>query len=197
MQKMTIDLQRLILKVFVLFSLLMPGYVLAADDTPKTACKAAAELFEQDDIEGALEEARWCVTLLEQKMQGTRAKFFADSIAGYKGTQLERNSAMGMEVISRAYAMDEKYLTVTLTTGNSGNLAGAFAAFAQFGGQGGKKLRIQRRTAVDMSQGRSIDLMVTLKNGGMLKFESNDFEFDQVKEFAQEFPIADLDDSLR
>ncbi len=177
--------------------LLISATTRAEEDSPKTACAAAVELFNEDDIEGALEEARWCVTLLEQQMQGTRAKFFADKIAGFEGTQLEQNNAMGVEVISRSYSMDDKYLTVTLTTGGSGNLAGAFAAFAQFGGQGGKKLRIQRRTAMDMSQGNTVDIMVTLKNGGMLKFESDDFEFDTVKDFAKEFPVADLDDSLR
>lgn len=187
-----------VLKTVLTVSLiLLPMKLWAEDDSPKTACAAAVELFDEDDIEGALEEARWCVTLLEQNMQGTRAKFFADTIAGYEGTELEQNSAMGMEVITREYTMDDKYLTVTLTTGGTGNLAGAFAAFAQFGGQGGKKLRIQRRTAMDMSEGNSVDIIVTLKNGGVLKFESNDLDFDAVKSFAQEFPIADLDDSLR
>ncbi len=72
-----------------------------------------------------------------------------------------------------------------------------FAAIAQMGMmETGKKLRIQRRTVNDLSEGSSVEFMVALKSGGMLGIESDNVDHADVLEFAEQFPIAELDDSL-
>jgi hypothetical protein len=81
----------------------------------------------------------------------------------------------------------------------TGNGMDAFAALAQLGlsagGVGGKKVRIQKRTAAIIAEGSNVQIMVTLKKGGTLVFESNYVNADEVQKFAEAFPIEALDDS--
>lgn len=170
-----------------------------AEDTPAQTCANAASLFKEGDIEGALEEARWCVTQLEQLKQGRVSAFFKDEINGYKGGKLDQQQAMGMSMIERAYNKDGNVIKVSLSAGVSGSANNAFAAIASLGMQAtnGKKVRIQRRTAVVSAEDENIQIVVTLKSGGMLTFESNDLNRDDVITFAKAFPVADLDDSRK
>lgn len=195
------SLRQLKLKPFALFIAL--NFVAApmsfADDTPAETCASAASLFKEGDIEGALEEARWCVTQLEQLKQGKISSFFKDEINGFKGGKLEQQQAMGISMIERSYSKDGKIIKVSLSGGASGAASNAFAALASFGMQSsnGKKVRIQRRTAMINDDGGNIQAVVTLKSGGMLTFESNDLNSADVTSFAKAFPIADLDDSRK
>ena len=170
-----------------------------AEDTPADTCASAASLFEEGDIEGALEEARWCVTQLEQLKQGKVSSFFKDEINGFKGGKLNKQQAMGISMIERSYSKDGKIIKVSLSGGAAGVANNAFAALASFGMQAaeGKKIRIQRRTAVVTADGNNNQVVVTLKSDGMLTFESNDVSSDDVTAFAKAFPIADLDDSRK
>lgn len=170
-----------------------------AEDTPADTCTSAADLFKDGDIEGALEEARWCVTQLEQLKQGETSAFFKDEINGFKGGKLDQQQAMGISMIERSYSKDGKIIKVSLSGGASGAASNAFAALASFGIQSsnGKKVRIQRRTAMISDDGGNVQAVVTLKSGGMLTFESNDLNSDDVTAFAKAFPIADLDDSRK
>jgi hypothetical protein len=170
-----------------------------ADDTPAETCSSAASLFKEGDIEGALEEARWCVTQLEQLKQGKVSSFFKDEINGFKGGKLEQQQAMGISMIERNYSKDGQVIKVSLSGGASGAASNAFAALASFGMQStnGKKVRIQRRTAMINDEGGNVQVVVTLKSGGMLTFESNDLNSNDATAFAKAFPIADLDDSRR
>ncbi|GAA6171643.1 hypothetical protein NBRC116592_13130 [Colwellia sp. KU-HH00111] len=168
-----------------------------AEDTPADTCASAASLFKEGDIEGALEEARWCVTQLEQLKQSRVSSFFKDEINGFKGGKLNKQQAMGISMIERSYSKDGKIIKVSLSGGASGVANNAFAALASFGMQAadGEKIRIQRRTAVVTADGNNNQVVVTLKNDGMLTFESNDLSSKDVTAFAKAFPIADLDDS--
>ena len=170
-----------------------------AEDTPAETCSSAASLFKEGDIEGALEEAQWCVTQLEQLKQGRVSSFFKDEIDGFKGGKLDQQQAMGISMIERNYSKDGKVVKVSLSGGASGAASNAFAALASLGLQStnGTKVRIQRRTAMVSDEDGSIQVVVTLKSGGMLTFESNDLNSDDTTAFAKAFPIADLDDAIK
>jgi len=188
-------------KSLILFSGLIFSLALAphsyAEEDPSESCSSAAELFKEGDVEGALEEARWCVTQLEQLKQNQTATFFEDEILGYKGGELSSQQVMGMSIVERSYDKNGNYIEVTLTGGTSGGANNAFAAIASFGMQSaqGQKVRIQKRTAMVTNDGGTVQIMITLKSGGMLNFESSNVSSDEVVEFAKAFPVAALDDS--
>ncbi|MDO6425381.1 hypothetical protein Q4489_00065 [Thalassotalea sp. 1_MG-2023] len=170
---------------------------LANDEDPAKLCKNAANLFESGDIEGALEEARWCVTQLEQLKNNQISSFFKDKINDFSGNELSHQSAMGMNIIEREYHHNDQYIQVTLTTGNTGAAASAFAALAQFGmTSSNNKVRIQRRNASLEHTDGSTKLTVSLKSGGMLAFESNSANKDAVLAFAKSFPVKALDNNM-
>lgn len=174
----------------------LPAY---AEESPADICNSAATLFKDGDIEGALEEARWCVTLLEQLKQNQVSAFFMDEINGFTAGKLDSQQAMGMQMIERTYSKDGQAINVSLAGGAMGAANSAFAALAAMGMQGaaGEKTRIQRRTAMISEDGGSNTVTVTLKSGGMLTFESRDVSRDDLVAFANAFPVADLDDSRK
>lgn len=166
-------------------------------DEAATACKEAARLIEEDDFVGALDEARWCVESLQQIKQDAVLTLFPDTIEGFKGGELNNQSAMGITILERDYSNADGDVSVTLTTGVAG---GGLAALAQLGmglGAGtGKKLRIQKRTVLDMSERNKRQFMVQLKSSGMLNMTSTSLDADALELFVRAFPIADLDDAL-
>lgn len=178
----------------ILFSFIVaPSY---AEESPKESCRNAAELYEDDDLAGAIEEAQWCLDLLKQEQAAKVTSIFPDSINGFSGGELESQNAMGFSSTVRNYTKGDKHISAALS-GNSGGIMDAFSSLAQLGmGAGmGQKMRIQKRTAMLMTEGNTIRIMVTLKNGGMLMFESSNVTKDQMIAFAKAFPIAELDDS--
>lgn len=178
----------------MLFSFMIaPTY---AEDSPKETCRNAADLYENDDLAGAIEEAQWCLDLLKQEQVAKVTSIFPDSINGFEGGELENQSALGFSSMLRKYSKSDEHISVTLS-GNSGGVMDAFSALAQLGmGAGmGQKLRIQKRVAMIMPEGKTMRVMVTLKKGGMLMFESYDVTKAEIIAFAKKFPIAELDDS--
>lgn len=161
------------------------------------ACTEAARLIGEDDLVGALDEAKWCVESLQQLRQQATLTLFPDDVEGYIGGEIDNQSAMGMTIIERSYAKDGSEVSVSLTTGMAG---GGLAALAQLGmgmgGGAGKKLRVQKRTVLDMSDGGEAQYMVQLKNGGMLNITSMDVDAESLIPFLRAFPIAELDDAL-
>ena len=77
---------------------------------------------------------------------------------------------------------------------------GGLAALAQLGmglnGGGGKKLRIQKRTVLDMGDNSQGQYLVQLKSGASLAISSDDLNAKQLLPFVKAFPIAELDDAL-
>ncbi|WP_286234261.1 hypothetical protein [Thalassotalea sediminis] len=169
----------------------------ANEENPSTLCNKAAKLFESGDLEGALEEARWCVTQLEQIKNNQISSFFKDEINNFTGDEISQQSAMGMNIVEREYTHEDTYIRVTLTTGNNGAAASAFAALAQFGmTSSNNKVRIQRRNAsIDHDSGATT-LTISLKSGGMLAFESDTASKETVIAFAKSFPVKDLDSAM-
>ncbi len=169
----------------------------AQDDGPGSACREAAQLFEADDIAGALEEARWCVEALEQlKQQGT-ADLFPETINGFNGGEVQTQNAMGMSITERVYSKGGNNIDVNYTGG--GAAAGGLAALANMGmtmGGGGKKLRIQRHVVLDTSSQGNAEFIVTMKSGGMLNVSSSNTDYDTVLEFLKAFPIKEIDNAM-
>lgn len=170
-----------------------------AEEDPTETCTSAASLFKEGDLDGALEEARWCVTQLEQLKQNQTSSFFQDEINGYTAGQLESQQTMGMQLIERNYSKDGQMISVSLAGGALGAANNAFAALASFGMQSaqGEKTRIQRRSAVITEDSGSNQIVVTLKSGGLLTFNSANVSRDEVLAFAKAFPVADLDDAMK
>ncbi len=173
-----------------------PAY---ADEDPTETCSNAASLFKEGDLDGALDEARWCVTQLEQLKQNQTSSFFQDEINGYTAGKLESQQTMGMQLIERSYSKDGQTIGVSLTGGAMGAANSAFAALASLGMQSaqGEKIRIHRRTAVITEDAGSNQIVVTLKSGGMLTFDSQSVSRDELLAFAKAFPVADLDDARK
>jgi hypothetical protein len=177
---------------------ILSSNVIANNEDPAALCTSAAKLFQEGDIDGALDEARWCVNELEQLKQNQTAAFFKDNIAGYSASELSQQSAMGMTVTERTYTKGNEEITVSLTGGASSGAMGAFSALAQLGGMAGNnKIRIQKRTALVNQDGGETSIMVTLKSGGMLNFSSYNSSKEKVIAFAKAFPIKTLDQSLQ
>ncbi len=178
----------------LLIAIIIPGISVAQGDNPGTACREAAKLFDENDIEAALEEARWCVEGLQQIKQQQTAKIFPDEINGFKGGEIEQQSAMGMNMLERSYTRGREAIDVNFTGGGAG---GGLAAIARMGmamGSGaGKKMRIQRQVVLDMSEGDKAEFTATLKNGGVLNISSHSAKYDDVLEFIKAFPLGDLD----
>lgn len=188
-----------LVSTLLIASTLFVSPVHAQNNEIKESCSNVVALFNDGDIDGALEEARWCVTQLEQLKQGQTSSYFKDEIDDYKGGKLDVQQAMGMSIIERRYTKGNNSVQVSLSGGVSNIAASALEAFASFGVNAtpGKKIRIQRRTATLNNQSDSPQLLVTLKSGGILTFESSQLSEDALVAFAKSFPIAELDDSRK
>ena len=184
-----------------LFTLSAPGVAWSTTQSAEeaaAACTEAARLIRDDYLTGAMDEAEWCLESLRQLRQNATLTLFPDVVEGLRGEEIDNQSAMGMTIIQRNYVRDGESVSVSLTTGVAG---GGLAALAQLGmGMGagsGNKIRVQKRTVLDMSQaGGESQYMVQLKSGGMLTISSNDIAAEPLLYFVKAFPIADLDDAL-
>jgi hypothetical protein len=158
-------------------------------ESPVDGCKSAIEAFEDEDIELALEEARWCVELLEQQKQASVADSFKDSVAGYTGGETETQKAMGMMITTRSYSKGDSSVTVSLTQTSSESAMSGFGALASMGMMGaGQKVRVRGNTGTFIKEGRDAQLMITPRSGGgLLNFESSDLDQAGLTGFAEDF----------
>ena len=106
-------------------------------------------------------------------------------------------------MIEREYSRDGDIISVSLISGGVGGGfgAGGLAALAQLGlgaGGAGKKIRVQKRTVIDMSESSgNTQFLVQLKSSqGMLTISSDNLSSDEVLTFVRAFPIKDLDEAL-
>lgn len=182
-------------------ALLIPSAQVSAQsaEDAAAACMEASKLIGEEDFVGALDEAEWCVEGLRQLKQQQTMAVFPDTVDGFSGGQVDNQSAMGMNIIERKYTLDDRSVSVVYTGGVAG---GGLAALAQFasgiGSSGGKKMRIQKRTVIDMSdEGGQAEYMVQFKSGGMLMVSSDELDGEELLEFVRAFPIAELDDSMK
>lgn len=184
------------------FSLLSLSSAAVAQDSPADACTEAARLItEENDLDGALDEAKWCVEGLEQMKSQQALTVFPDAVGGFTGGETQQQKAFGLSIIERTYTRGSESIELNLT-GGGGPAGSGLAALAQLGaelgGQSGAKMRIQRRTVLDMGgDGGEPTFMVQLRSGGVLNVSSSSANRDTVLGFLKEFPIADLDDALK
>ena len=174
-----------------------PAHAQEAAESSAEACEEAARMIRDDDLDAAVEEAKWCLESLQQLRSDRTFALFPDELEGYVGGELDTQGAMGMTMMNRSYRGDAGTIEVSLTTGAAGS---GLAALAQMGmtlGGGGRKLRVQRRTVVDMSESEgSASYMVELRSGGMLSVTSPGVPADEVLEFVRAFPIEALDEAM-
>lgn len=181
--------------------LVFPGtqvFAQSAEDAA-AACMEASKLIEEKDFIGALDEAEWCVEGLRQLKQQQTLSVFPDAVEGFVGGDVDNQSAMGMSIIEREYSLDGRSVSVVYTGGVAGGGLAALAQLASGIGAagGGKKMRVQKRTVIDMSnEGGKAEYMVQFKSGGMLMVSSDELDNEELLEFVKAFPIAELDDSI-
>ncbi|MEM7363614.1 MAG: hypothetical protein AAF525_06285 [Pseudomonadota bacterium] len=158
-------------------------------EDPTEGCSNAIEAFQAEDVDLALEEARWCVEGLEQQKQAQIASHFKDEVMGYTGQQLNENKGMGVMVIERTYQLGDNKIQVTLTQGG-GPAAAGLGAVANLGNMfgAGKRSRILGHTVNDMSDGNRTNMMVSPRQGqGFLGFESREVNPEDMKNFIKAF----------
>lgn len=163
-----------------------------------TACEDAARLLAEKDIDGALEEAQWCLEGIEQLKQNQTLAVFPDEVLEFVGGEIDSQEALGIKMIERNYLKDSDSIKVALTGGGaaSAGLAALAGLGLNLGAGANKKIRVQRRTVLDMTDGGAVQYMVKLKSGMMLTISSNNVDADGTLNFVKAFPIAELDDAL-
>ena len=184
------------------------AYANAVDEAADACNEAARLLTEDDDLDAAIEEATWCLTSLNQLKEEIQLSLMPDELDGFVGSEIKSENVMGMQSISREYTQDGDSLTVTLVTqsaaggggaegfGELGKMLGALGMAGATAGGDGKKVRIQRRTAIasDDDDGTG-SLNIELKSGSSLQVESDVFDSDELIEFMEQFPVAEIDDA--
>ncbi|PVV08479.1 MAG: hypothetical protein B6D72_16420 [gamma proteobacterium symbiont of Ctena orbiculata] len=169
----------------------LAAFPLSAEDEgdPATYCKQAAELYEEDDIAGAVEEAKWCLESLEQIQQARKTDKFKKEIAGWKRGEVKQQKTMGFSIIETKYTKDGKTIEVSY---NSGSMAAMFSQMGVAGG--GKKIRLGRYSGMVMEQGTRNEILIGLKmTPGMLTLSSNNASLKELKAFAKKFPVKEID----
>lgn len=191
----------LLVQLVLGFVLLTGSTYSMAQDNPADACEEAARLMREDnDLAGALDEAKWCVEALQQLKEDQALAVFPDEVGEFTGGETNQQKTFGIAMIERTYSHAGKTIKLSLTAG--GVAGSGLAALAQLGAelgvQAGTKMRVQRRTVIDMSdeEGDAV-FMVQLRSGGLLNVTSATATPQAVLEFLNEFPIAELDDALK
>jgi hypothetical protein len=177
--------------LFVATSALISSMSATAEGDPAAYCKQAAKLYQEKDIAGAVEEAKWCLESLEQIQQSQKGDRFAKQVAGWQRGEVSKQKAMGMSMIETEYSKGDKTINVSYNSG----VSGMGAMFSQMGlAGGGKKIRLGRYTGLVMEEGRNNEILVGLKmTQGMVNLSSDTATLDELQAFAKAFPIKDID----
>lgn len=169
------------------------GAVQAQED-PKESCDGILELYNDGDVDGALEEARWCVEALQQVRQAKEGELFAGDIDGWKRQSIEQNKAMGVAMTEARYTKDGKTITVTLMGDAGGGDMGFLGGLAKMGMMSaGNKVRVGKHTGVAAADGSTNTVTVPLDSGGTLSFVTSDADMNAVLGFSKAFPIDDIE----
>ena len=178
---------------------LFQSATLAAEDSAIEACEEAVRIFNSDgDINAALEEARWCVEGLEALKQDNALEFFPDQVDSWAAGKATNSKLLGVSMIERVYSRDGRSISVSLASGGNGTGLMALAQMGmQLGGEVLKKFRVDRRTVLELGDADEVRFLVQLRSGGVINIASTDVDIDGVKSFVSEFPVGELDDSLK
>lgn len=162
-----------------------------AEGDPAAYCQQAAKLYKENDIIGAVEEAKWCLESLEQIQQSQKSERFAEEVAGWKRGEISQQKAMGMSMIETDYTKGNQNINVSFNSG----VSGMGAMFSQMGLAGGaKKIRLGRYTGLITDEGQHNEIIISLKmTQGMLSLSSDSASIDELSAFAKAFPVKDID----
>jgi|GEM_PF-7086410 len=155
------------------------------DVNPMDSCKEAIELYQDGDLQGAIELVTLCKDEMGQINQNIAAASFKDEVMGFKGGELSQGGAMGFTQISRVYSQDDTQIEAALSSGGAGMMQMAMS-FA------GRKIRLGKHSATLMQDGKGNTIFVPVGEGA-LTFSSRSVDVKTLKKFAKaflkEFPI--------
>jgi hypothetical protein len=169
-------------------------------ETPESSCSGVMKLVEKGDYKAALTEARFCVEVLEQKMQGAVTAHFSESVAGWTRNDLREESVLGMSNITAEYSKGDATLTVSLIggQGSGGAFGGALGSIAQMGMmQSGKRVRIQGLPATIDPQGK---VTIQLNDGAFIsvsspQYQQQDTALEALEPFLDAFPFSKINEA--
>ena len=161
----------------------------------KTIFADVIDLVSEGQFRQASGELNWADEAIDKLGRNKELTFFPDELGDFKGEAPSVQDVMGMRMTERVYRNGAQRVSVKLTDAEVGGGAlGALGALAALGmSQAGSKTRVQRRPVADMTQGRNVNYLVNLNNGGSLNFESSDTAKEVVYSLVELFPIRDLD----
>ncbi len=169
-------------------------------ETPESSCKGIMKHLDKEDYKGALNDARLCVELLEQKVQGSVTKSFSESVAGWERTSISEENVLGMANITAEYSKGDDTLSVSLVGGKGSGSGGAFGnalgSIATMGMMqaGGKRIRVQGLAATVTAEG---EVIIQLDDGAFVtvsspQYSSQDTAIDALESFLDAFPFAEI-----
>ncbi len=150
------------------------------DVNPLENCQEAIQLYQDGDLNGAIELIGLCKDEMEQIKQNLAAASFQDEVMGFTGGKLSQGGAMGFTQVERTYSRDGDSVQVTLTSGGAAGMMQMAMGFA------GRKVRIGRSTGTLIEEAGETTLFVA-HDAGSFTFVSQTLDGKQLKQFAREF----------
>ncbi|MEM9387971.1 MAG: hypothetical protein AAGA68_23150 [Pseudomonadota bacterium] len=164
----------------------------------KSSCKEIEGAMSANNLNRALEQARLCVTALEQEAEGALKELFPEKVAGYDRTDFRQEQAMGFANTTATYQGGEGTIRVELIgSAGSGGLGG-MAELARMGmAAGGGAMRVDGLEAMMDDRGA---VTIFLADGSMLKVSSRDMRTREaatkgLPPFLNEFPVREISDA--
>jgi len=149
------------------------------DVNPLENCQEAIQLYQEGDLNGAIELAGLCKDEMEQIKQNLAAASFKDEVMGFAGGELSQGGAMGFTQVERTYSRDGDSVQVTLTGGSAAGMMQMAMGFA------GRKVRVGRNTGTLVEENGEATLFVA-HDAGSFTFVSQTLDGKQLKQFARE-----------
>jgi hypothetical protein len=154
----------------------------------------AIGLLKQENYTEAREVIAIALDQIDHRLLDKTAATFPETVGDFSRGDVNTQKAMGIDITECTYT-DEKgnEIQVQLMGGGDGMFGGLAALGASFGG--GRKVRIQGRSGSVMDSDGEVTLSLQLKNGKSLIFTSNMIDGDGVSNFAEQFPVVEVDES--
>lgn len=161
----------------------------------KGSCKEIEGALSANDINKALEQARLCVTALEQEAEGALEALFPKKVASYDRTDFRQERAMGIANTTATYKGGDGTIRVELIgSAGSGGLGG-MAGLARMGmAASGGAMRVDGLDAMMDERGA---VTIFLADGSMLKVSSREMKTREaatagLPPFLNEFPVREI-----
>ena len=154
----------------------------------------AIDLLKQENYTEAREVIAIALDQVDHRLLDTTAATFPETVGEFARGDVNTQKAMGIDLTECVYTNKKgNEIQVQLMGGGSSMFGGLAALGSSFGG--GRKVRIQGRSGTMMDSDGEVTLALTLKNGKSLIFVSNMIDGDGVNDFAEKFPVVEVDES--